>query len=214
MAESTVQLVNEVLRHAPMRQWAFSVPFPFRFLFAIRPAVMGKVLAIDHRTLATHLNKKAGDTKDIGAEASIRQARVMSLRAGLPEEDWPEVSDPVLLEILDRWLASYLISGITHLTRVDLHAALRGHLDGSLGVRINELAPTHLAMPSGARHALEQVPGQSPVLVVKLQEMFGLVDTPRIGGRGFRDRCARHGRTPGRLAHDRWLGRGIQLAGC
>jgi hypothetical protein len=40
-----------------------SVPFPLRFLFASRPAIMDKVLGIVYRTIATHLTKKAGYTK-------------------------------------------------------------------------------------------------------------------------------------------------------
>ena len=46
-----------------MRQWVLSVPFPLRFLFASQPAVMGKVLGIIYRTIATHLIRKAGYTK-------------------------------------------------------------------------------------------------------------------------------------------------------
>jgi hypothetical protein len=63
MADSAALLVDEVLPHKPMRQWVFSVPFPLRFLFAGRPAIMGKVLGIVYRTIATHLSRKAGYTK-------------------------------------------------------------------------------------------------------------------------------------------------------
>jgi hypothetical protein len=61
--ESAALLVDEVLPRQPMRQWVLSVPFPLRFLFASQPAIMGKVLGIVYRTLATHLTKKAGYTK-------------------------------------------------------------------------------------------------------------------------------------------------------
>ncbi len=63
MTESASLLVDEVLPHQPMRQWVLSVPFPLRFLFASQPAVMGKVLGIVYRTIATHLIRKAGYTK-------------------------------------------------------------------------------------------------------------------------------------------------------
>ncbi len=63
MAESASLLVDEVLPHQPMRQWVLSVPFPLRFLFARQPAVMGKVLGIVYRTIATHLIHKAGYIK-------------------------------------------------------------------------------------------------------------------------------------------------------
>jgi hypothetical protein len=63
MADSAALLVDEILPHQPMRQWVMSVPFPIRFLFASRPDVMGKVLGIVYRTIATHLSRKAGYTK-------------------------------------------------------------------------------------------------------------------------------------------------------
>ena len=63
MAESAALLVDAVLPHQPIRQWVFSVPFPLRFLFASRPAIMGRVLGIVYRAIATHLRRKAGYTK-------------------------------------------------------------------------------------------------------------------------------------------------------
>ena len=62
MADSAALLVDEVLPHQSMRQWVLSVPFPLRFLFASKPAVMSKVLGIIYRTIATHLAHKAGFT--------------------------------------------------------------------------------------------------------------------------------------------------------
>ena len=63
MADSAALLVDDVLPHQPMRQWVLSVPFPLRFLFASQPKVMGKVLSIVYRAIATHLTRKAGYTK-------------------------------------------------------------------------------------------------------------------------------------------------------
>jgi len=63
MAESAALLVDEVLSHRPIRQWVFSVPQPLRYLFTSQPKVMGKVLGIVYRTLATHLIHKAGYKK-------------------------------------------------------------------------------------------------------------------------------------------------------
>ena len=60
MADSAALLVDDILPHKPMRQWVLSVPFQLRFLFASQPAVMGKVLSIFYRTIATHLIRKAG----------------------------------------------------------------------------------------------------------------------------------------------------------
>ncbi len=63
MTESAALLVDDVLPRQPIRQWVLSFPFQLRYLFANRPAVMGQVLGIVYRVLATHLTKKAGFTK-------------------------------------------------------------------------------------------------------------------------------------------------------
>ncbi len=63
MADSAALLVDEVLPQQPMRQWVLSAPFQLRFLLASQPAIMGKVLGIVYRAIATHISKKAGHTK-------------------------------------------------------------------------------------------------------------------------------------------------------
>jgi len=59
MAESAALLVDEVFPAQPVRQWVLSFPYPLRFLFASRPAIMGQVLGIVYRCIATHLIKAA-----------------------------------------------------------------------------------------------------------------------------------------------------------
>ena len=110
------------------------------------------------------------------------QARVLSVRHWFPNENWPDVSDAALEETLDEWLGPYLGGGTRrdHLDRVDLLAALHARLDWKQRQRLDEGTPTHLTVPSGSRLRLEYRPGESPVLAVKLQEMFGLADTPRV----------------------------------
>ncbi len=110
------------------------------------------------------------------------QARVQCLRDWFPGETWPDVSDGHLGETLGQWLEPYL-EGITrreHLLRLDLVSALKSLLPWPLPPRLDELAPTHLQVPSGSRLRLSYTPGEAPVLAVKLQEMFGLAATPRI----------------------------------
>ncbi|QQS53339.1 MAG: ATP-dependent helicase HrpB [Candidatus Competibacteraceae bacterium] len=112
------------------------------------------------------------------------QARVLSLRHWLIDEGWPDVSDGWLMAHLENWLPPWLdgISRREHLRRLDLAEALHNLLDGRSRARLNELAPTHLPVPSGSRIRLRYPPGESPVLAVKLQELFGLADTPCIAG--------------------------------
>jgi len=107
--------------------------------------------------------------------------RVGFLRALEPEAGWPDLSDPALDETLEQWLAPFL-TGITrraHLTRLDLGAALGGLLGWEQRRRLDDLAPTHVAVPSGSRIAIDYT-AETPVLAVRLQEMFGCADTPRI----------------------------------
>ncbi len=116
-------------------------------------------------------------------EARQWQARVQCLSEWVPEEPWPDVSDSALLANLEHWLGPYL-DGITrrdHLARLNMLDILRGLLDWKQQQRLDEGAPTHLTAPSGSRRALEYEPGKPPVLAVKLQEMFGQADTPRVG---------------------------------
>jgi ribosomal protein S27E len=60
MVESAALLVDEVFPEQPVRQWVLSVPYPLRFLFASRPAILSKVLGIVYRVIAAHLIRKAG----------------------------------------------------------------------------------------------------------------------------------------------------------
>ncbi|HXH02066.1 MAG TPA: ATP-dependent helicase C-terminal domain-containing protein, partial [Candidatus Competibacteraceae bacterium] len=113
------------------------------------------------------------------------QARVESLRRWRPEEAWPEVSDAWLERHLEDWLEPHL-DGIVrreHLVRLDLAAILQSRLPWPLPQKLEELAPTHLPVPSGSRIRLTySADGTAPVLAVKLQELFGLADTPRVAG--------------------------------
>ena len=115
-------------------------------------------------------------------EARALQARVLSMRHWFPDENWPDVSDGALLDNMSDWLGPYLngITRRTHLSRLDMPAILRSRLEWKQAQQLDQDAPTHLEAPSGSRLKLEYTPGESPVLAVKLQEMFGLADTPRV----------------------------------
>jgi len=63
MTESAAPLVDDVFPEQPVRQWVLSFPYPLRFLFASRSAIMGPVLGIVYRGIATHQVKQAGFTR-------------------------------------------------------------------------------------------------------------------------------------------------------
>jgi ATP-dependent helicase HrpB len=94
---------------------------------------------------------------------------------------WPDVSDATLLNSLESWLAPWLTGSTRRdqLSKLDLRAALHGLLDRNAQRRLDQLAPTHLAVPSGSTIALDYS-GSGPTLSVRLQEVFGLMDSPRV----------------------------------
>jgi ATP-dependent helicase HrpB len=111
------------------------------------------------------------------------RARVAFARATDPPGDaaWPDLSDDALLASLESWLAPW-IEGITRreqLARLDLGGALRALLDWNAQRRLDAWAPTHLTVPSGSRIAIDYS-GSVPMLAVRLQEVFGLAESPRV----------------------------------
>lgn len=114
------------------------------------------------------------------------QARVLLLRAADAQssEPWTDVSDDALLASIEQWLAPF-IGGATrrqHLAGIDLARALTSLLTRKQQRRLEEWAPTHFTVPSGSRVAIDYLDGDTPSLSVRLQEVFGLTDTPRIAG--------------------------------
>jgi ATP-dependent helicase HrpB len=97
---------------------------------------------------------------------------------------WPDVSDVGLATSIEEWLAPRVIGmrRRAEVSRLDLGAALLERLDWRQRTALDELAPTHLVVPSGSRIPIDYSDPELPVLAVRLQEMFGLPDTPRIAG--------------------------------
>ncbi|MEN6540785.1 MAG: ATP-dependent helicase C-terminal domain-containing protein, partial [Mizugakiibacter sp.] len=108
--------------------------------------------------------------------------RIQALRGWMPELGLPDVADDALLASLETWLAPYLAGKrkLDALAPAELSEALSAMLDYAQRRALDEHAPDALTVPSGMTRKLEYVPGQPPVLAVKLQELFGLADTPRV----------------------------------
>jgi ATP-dependent helicase HrpB len=112
------------------------------------------------------------------------QQRVCFLgRLSEDQQKWPNVSNDGLELHLTQWLAPYLIgmTRLSDLARVELKKALFSMLTYPQHQQLEELAPTHLTVPSGSRIPIDYS-GDIPVLAVRLQEMFGLVQTPSVAG--------------------------------
>lgn len=94
----------------------------------------------------------------------------------------PDLSDAALSDQLEDWLLPYLDTqnSIRKLQALDLHAILLGQLSHAQQQALDRLAPTHVTVPSGSRIAIDYSDPSSPVLAVRLQELFGLQQTPAI----------------------------------
>ncbi|MBW3545127.1 MAG: ATP-dependent helicase HrpB, partial [Bacteroidetes bacterium] len=116
-------------------------------------------------------------------EVTQWQARVLSLRHWRPEEGWPDVQASTLLAHVEDWLPPYL-RGVRRgedFNRLNLLEILQANLPWALQQRLAALAPKTLEVPTGSQIQLHYRPdGSPPILAVRLQEMFGLLETPRV----------------------------------
>ena len=114
-------------------------------------------------------------------EAEHFRARVQWARRLMPE--LPDLSDEALDSSIVEWLGPFLdgMWTLQHLQRLRITEILRSRLSVHQLREIDRFAPSHLKVPSGSRVALEYSAAGYPALFVKLQELFGLTETPRIG---------------------------------
>jgi ATP-dependent helicase HrpB len=110
------------------------------------------------------------------------QGRVRFVKKSFPEEAWPDFADEHLTSHTEEWLLPWLgsIRSAQSLAGLSLLPALRARLSRDQQRLLDERAPVSLLVPSGSRVALDYATGGQPVLAVKLQEMFGLADTPLV----------------------------------
>lgn len=108
--------------------------------------------------------------------------RVSLVRRTFPEEDWPDLTEGHLAGTPESWILTWLggIRSARDLAGLDLLPGLKALLSWKKSGLLEERAPTHITVPSGSRIAIDYTAGDIPVLAVKLQEMFGLADTPVI----------------------------------
>ncbi len=95
---------------------------------------------------------------------------------------WPDLSDQGLLNRLEDWLAPFVIAltRLDQVQRMDLAGPLQALLTWEQQKQLDILAPSHVTVPSGSRIRVNYEEAELPVLSVRLQEMFGCEETPRI----------------------------------
>ncbi|MEZ4598223.1 MAG: ATP-dependent helicase HrpB [Syntrophotaleaceae bacterium] len=151
-------------------------------ILTVRPVIAGSGESL--AALLTGLRLLGLET--LGWSDASRQVanRIKFLARTFPEQDWPDCSEEAILADVENWLAPFLAGARSRadLELIDPLPALLGRLDWRQQRRLEELAPTRLKVPSGHFCNLSY-PGQgAPVLAVKLQELFGLAETPRVAG--------------------------------
>ena len=129
------------------------------------------------------LKKEGAHLLDFNEEVTQWQNRILSLRKWNPTENWPDVCTTSLLLTNAEWLTPYLdqIKKPEDLKKIKLKDVLQHSLDWKKQDALDKLAPAHIPVPSGSSVALAyRDNGEAPILAVRLQEVFGLADTPKV----------------------------------
>jgi ATP-dependent helicase HrpB len=120
---------------------------------------------------------------DFNEEVEQFLLRIQSLKIWNPNQDWPEWSIASLCEKPETWIAPYLqnITKNEDFKKLNLVQILSSSLEFELQKLLERLAPASIEVPSGSKIKLQyRSDGQAPLLSVRLQELFGLLETPRI----------------------------------
>jgi len=113
------------------------------------------------------------------------QCRVQCLHQWRKEEGWPDYSDEILLSTLNDWLLPFIdgVNGRSGLQRLDWSMMLRSGFDHSRLRQLEDLVPERMEVPSGSSiRVTYHADGSAPELQVRLQEVFGWMDTPKVNG--------------------------------
>lgn len=122
---------------------------------------------------------------DFSDEVGNLQRRVAAVAAWHPELGLPDLATDAVLARVQEWLPPFLGKATTvqELKKIDLTQALWSLLDYDKQQAVERLAPTHITVPTGSRIRVEyRLGAELPVLRVRLQECFGLAETPRVDG--------------------------------
>jgi len=133
------------------------------------------------KALIKHIQTSGLDTLPFTPEIRQWQARVELVRTNAGFETWPDVSSEHLLVSMNDWLGPYLepVSLLSHFKKLDLKSILTALLTWEQKQQLDALAPQRLKVPSGSSYPIDYTT-TPPVLAVKLQEMFGCIDTPAV----------------------------------
>ena len=138
-------------------------------------------LEIKNAALINHVREAALSSLNWTSEIRQWQARVSLIGNTLNKPHWPRVDDEYLKEQLEQWLMPYLdpVSTLKDIRKLDLMSIIESMLTWEQQAELKVLAPMRFKVPSGSNIAIDYLQSP-PVLAVKLQEMFGCEQTPRL----------------------------------
>ena len=112
------------------------------------------------------------------------QQRITFLHRSIGDP-WPDWSDRGLSDSIAEWLGPHLASasGLDDVAQIDLARALRSGLAHQQLADLDRLAPREFVLPSGRKVQLDYTDGEAPTLSVRVQELFGITEHPRAGGK-------------------------------
>lgn len=140
------------------------------------PHALGRALLDGIRSRGAHVipwSKESGHLRD----------RLQFLHANDPKH-WPDTSEQGLMDTLEDWLLPFLSGArsLDALQGVDLQEALLSRIPWEARAQLEAWAPSHIEVPSGSRIRVDYSNPEAPALAVRLQEVFGLNETPRVAG--------------------------------
>jgi ATP-dependent helicase HrpB len=131
------------------------------------------------RAMADYLRANGAKWVADDETAAILLRRVGLLRTNMPEHPWPKFDDADVGDILASAAAGK--RSLDDVKRIGISQLLKSHLVYPLDRLLDQHAPETIEVPSGSRMKIDYS-GPSPVLAVRLQELFGWTDTPRVAG--------------------------------
>ena len=135
------------------------------------------------QAISEAIKKEGEQLLDFIEQVEQWQNRVLSIKKWRPNEGWPDVSTTTLLTTNTEWLTPYLtnVKKPAQLKKIDLVTVLQHHLSYDKQAALDQLAPSKLSVPSGSKIEIKyRADGMPPVLAVRIQEVFGLAETPKI----------------------------------
>ena len=105
-----------------------------------------------------------------------------ALKKQFTDQPLPDFSEQTLSDTLDEWLQPHLSNenSLKQCFKLDLHSLLLNQLSWEQQQLIKQLAPERISVPSGSSINIDYSDPVQPILAVRLQEVFGLYDTPTL----------------------------------